>query len=101
MGEAKRRSAQEDAAIREQHPRGKISRDDQGKVQMRVAWDAPNGLVRIAFEKPVAWLALPREDAAQLALTILRVAGVTKIQIAPKTPAPPPAYDGPLPEFRV
>jgi hypothetical protein len=101
MGEAKRRSAQDEDAIREQYPRGKISRDDQGKVQMRVAWDAPNGLVRIAFEKAVTGLALSREDAAQLALTILKVAGVTKIEIVPQAAAPTPAYDGPLPEFRV
>jgi hypothetical protein len=81
MREAKRRLLIGDDAIREQFPRGKISRDDNGGVMIGVVWDPANGLVRINFGVPVAWLAMPKEKAAEFAMMILKAAGVTKIDL--------------------
>jgi hypothetical protein len=42
-----------------QHPFGKLGRDDEGELTVAVATDVRNGVVRMQFGKPVAWLALP------------------------------------------
>ena len=53
-------------------PHGQISDDDEGELIMGVARDTVNGLVRLQFGKPVAWLALPPKEAIALAETLLR-----------------------------
>ena len=55
-------------------PDGKISDDDEGELTLGVAYDKVDGLVRIEFGKPVAWLALDPPAAIQFAETILRKA---------------------------
>ena len=49
------------------HPFGKINADDEGGLRMGVAVDQSNGIVRVDFGKPVAWLGLDRETALGLA----------------------------------
>lgn len=46
-----------------------------------MGYDKPNGLVRIEFGKPVAWLAMPRENAVELAKAILRHSGARRIDV--------------------
>lgn len=60
------------------HPMGQISDDDEGGLKMAVAYDKLDGLVRIEFGKPVAWLALPPPDAMQLARLLAKHAGGTQ-----------------------
>lgn len=56
------------------HPMGHVSDDDEGELRMAVGYDHIDGIVRIEFGKPVAWLGLPCENAIDLANTILRCA---------------------------
>lgn len=53
-------------------PQGKLSDDDQGGLKMAIAYDRLDGIVRVEFGKPVAWLGLPPPQARQLAELLLR-----------------------------
>lgn len=55
-------------------PDGKLNRHDEGELRLAVGRDA-NGLVRVEFGKPVAWLALPPNEAKELAALLMRHAG--------------------------
>jgi len=50
---------------------GKLNEEDEGDVRLALT-SSGDGLVRIDFGKPVAWLALPSEQARQLANTLLK-----------------------------
>ena len=63
-------------------PDGQLSPDDEGELTMGVAHDS-KGNVILNFGKPCDWIAMPPEMAIQLATTILRHAGVSKIEITP------------------
>ena len=56
-------------------PEGVLNEDDEGELRMGVAYDPQSGLVNVNFGKPVAWLALPPENAVALAKTLLKHAG--------------------------
>ena len=62
-------------------PQGQLSDDDQGGIRMGIAYDRLNGIVRIEFGKPVAWLGLPPPEAVAFARLILKNAGAKKIEI--------------------
>ena len=53
-------------------PDGKISRSDEGEITLGVTYDPTKDLVIINFGKPVAWLGLKPEQAAQFAQFILK-----------------------------
>ena len=53
-------------------PRGKLSQDDEGEIQFGISSDPAQGLVRIDFGKPVAWLACPPELAEQMAGLLIK-----------------------------
>lgn len=60
-------------------PHGKLSPDDEGGINVAISHHiAPDGadMVRLDFGKPVAWLSLPRAQAAAFGVTILKFAGV-------------------------
>lgn len=48
-------------------PYGKAGADDEGELRMALATDRANGIVRIIFGKPIAWIGLPAREARQLA----------------------------------
>lgn len=58
-----------------QFPQGKVEDADEGELRMGVAYDKLNGIVRVQFGKPVAWLGLPPPEARQLAALLLQHAG--------------------------
>jgi hypothetical protein len=62
------------------YPHGKLGPTDEGELQFGVAHDA-DGNVHVNFGKPVAWFALPQEQAINLARLILGHAGVKKVEI--------------------
>ncbi len=62
-------------------PQGKLQDDDEGELRMAIAYDKLNGIVRVEFGKPVAWLGLPPPEAIQFARLLLRHAGAKKIEI--------------------
>lgn len=62
-------------------PMPAISEDDEGQLRMAVGYDAANGLVRLEFGTPVAWLALPPPEAIELARVLLKRAGVKKVTL--------------------
>lgn len=52
-------------------PFGRLGRDDEGELQMALAADRRNGIVRVEFGKPIAWLGLPSWHARELARALL------------------------------
>jgi hypothetical protein len=61
------------------YPHGKLSTDDEGGLNVAIShFMAPDGtrMVRFDYGKPISWLALPREQAVEFAVTILKHAGV-------------------------
>jgi hypothetical protein len=57
------------------HSQGRLNDDDEGDLRMTVAFDPVDGVVRVEFGKPVAWLGLPPENAIAFAHAILKYAG--------------------------
>lgn len=56
-------------------PQGKLNADDEGELAMAIAYDPKEGVVKLHFGKPVAWLGLPPKEAVQLANLLLLHAG--------------------------
>lgn len=51
---------------------GKVQDDDQGDLRLAVAYDPVDGIVRVEFGKPVAWLGLPPAEARQLGNLLIK-----------------------------
>lgn len=60
---------------------GKIDDSDEGDLKLGVAFDKLNGIVRVDFGKPVAWLGMPPEQAIQFGKLLLKNAGAKKVEI--------------------
>jgi hypothetical protein len=60
-------------------PQGKLNDHDEGGLKIGVAYDKLDGIVRVEFGKPVAWLGLPPPEAIELGKLLLRHAGVKKL----------------------
>jgi len=56
-------------------PDGVLNEDDEGELKMGVAYDPQNGIVRLHFGKPVAWLGLPPATAVALGKSLIQKAG--------------------------
>lgn len=54
-------------------PGGKLNKDDEGELKFAVS--SVNGLVRVDFGKPVAWFALPANQAKEFAAILMKHAG--------------------------
>lgn len=52
-------------------PAGKLNKDDEGELQLAIGVTR-DGLVRIDFGKPVAWLAMTKADAAKFAGLLMK-----------------------------
>lgn len=48
-------------------PRGPADATDEGELRLAVAADHHQGIVRIVFGKPIAWLGLPSNEARAFA----------------------------------
>lgn len=55
-------------------PYGKADNTDEGELQLAIAADRANGIVRVVFGKPVAWIGLPTAEARQFAALLLQKA---------------------------
>jgi hypothetical protein len=62
-------------------PQGHLSDDDEGELKIAIAYDGLDGIVRVEFGKPVAWLGLPPPEAIEFAKLLLRKAGAKKIEV--------------------
>lgn len=62
-------------------PYGKLNDDDEGELTLGVAYDKLDGVVRIEFGTPVAWIGLTPPQAIEFAKALLTNAGVKKIEI--------------------
>ena len=62
-------------------PQGKLNDTDEGALRLGVAYDKLDGIVRVDFGKPVAWLGLPPPEAIQFAKLLLKNAGVRKVTL--------------------
>jgi hypothetical protein len=57
-----------------QYPFGQADATDEGELRMALATDRRNGIVRIEFGKPIAWLGLPCREARALAALLIEKA---------------------------
>lgn len=48
-------------------PKGKLNKDDEGELGMRIGTDEKNGKVIIDFGSPVHWIGLDADDALKMA----------------------------------
>lgn len=60
---------------------GRLNDDDQGDIKMAITYDPIDGVVKVDFGKPVAWLGLPPPQAMQLGKLLMKHAGAKKIEI--------------------
>jgi hypothetical protein len=60
-------------------PRGKIGPDNEGGLRIGIASNGDT--VILNFGTPVAWVGFPKEQAIELAKTILRHAGVRRVKV--------------------
>jgi len=62
-----------------EYPDGKLNKYDEGAVAMAISIDSHR--VRLEFPKPVKWIACTADEAAEIAMTIMKHArklGLTK-----------------------
>lgn len=52
-------------------PFGRLGRDDQGELTVAMKADHRQGVIRLEFGKPVAWLALPATHARHMAKLLM------------------------------
>lgn len=57
-----------------QFPYGKLGKHDQGELTVAMAVDRRQGIIRMEFGKPVAWLGLPAAHARHLAKMLVQYA---------------------------
>lgn len=55
-------------------PRGKLEKHDEGELQMGIAIDPREGIIKVIFGKPVVWLGLDADTAEALANNLLEKA---------------------------
>jgi len=53
-------------------PEGRIAAEDDGELAIIIAADPVKNVVQFEFGKPVAWLAMPPEQAKQLGELMIR-----------------------------
>lgn len=53
-------------------PDGKIDETDEGELALAVGYDPKDGMVKVEFGKPVAWLAMRPSDAIALGQSLIR-----------------------------
>src|SRR5690242_6907726 len=62
-----------------QFPRGKLTQDDEGEIAIGIG-AAPDGTVVIDFGNPTAWIGFTKEQAKEIAGTLLKHAGEAPIE---------------------
>jgi hypothetical protein len=68
--------------------------DDQGRVMMAITSNAEN--IRIDFGAELTWLSMPKPEAINFAVLMLKHCGVpVNILVAPVPPDPPPPAEPP------
>ncbi len=55
-------------------PRGTADPSDDGELRLALAVDRANGIIRVEFGTPVAWIGLPTTEARQFAALLLKKA---------------------------
>jgi len=67
-------------------PQGKLNQHDEGGLQIAIALEGET--VTLRFGKQISWIGLPRAEAVQFALVILkRATGAKKLTITDEEPA--------------
>lgn len=69
----KRFKEQKDRTAKREYPAGRVSADDDGAIAYMVSCDATK-VIRIDFNKPVAWVGLGPKEAIQLAQSLIKFA---------------------------
>jgi hypothetical protein len=62
-------------------PHGKVNDDDKGALRLGVAYDPVDGIVRMEFGKPVAWMGMTPAQAIELGRVLMKNAGAKSVQV--------------------
>lgn len=65
------------------YPYGKADATDEGELRMALAADHGNGIVRVEFGTPTAWLGLPAREARALAAGLIKKADELPVRCLP------------------
>lgn len=61
-----------DGTAQREFPEGRLSGDDDGSITFKIGSDAEKNVVAIEFSKPLHWVAMPPQQAVDLAQQLIR-----------------------------
>ena len=68
----KRFQAERDGTAQREFPQGRLSGDDDGSLTFKIGADPEKGIVAIEYSKPTAWVAMPPQQAIELAQALIK-----------------------------
>lgn len=68
----KRFQEERDGKAQREFPQGRISGDDDGSITFKIGADSDKGVVAIEYSKPVTWVAMPPQEAIELAQMLIK-----------------------------
>lgn len=68
--------AQQNGTASPEYPDGKLNKDDEGELAIKIGVSAKHQQVIVDFSKPTNWIAMPPQNAVDLAMAIINQARV-------------------------
>src|SRR5687768_3107867 len=68
----KRFQEERDGKAQREFPEGRLSGDDDGSLTFKIGADAEKGVVAIEYSKPTVWVAMPPQQAVELAQLLIK-----------------------------
>lgn len=68
----KRFKEQKDGLAQRKFPEGRLSGDDDGDITFKIGGDLDRNIVAIEYAKPVTWVAMPPQQAIELAQMLIK-----------------------------
>lgn len=70
----KRFDAEREGSAQREFPEGRLSGDDDGSITFKIGADPEKNVVAIEFSKATLWVAMPPQQAVDLAQQLIRYA---------------------------
>lgn len=68
----KRFQEERDGTAQREFPEGRLSGDDDGSITFKIGVDPDKNVVAMEFSKPTHWVAMPPQQAVELAQQLIR-----------------------------
>lgn len=68
----KRFQEEREGKAQREFPQGRLSGDDDGSLTFKIGADAEKGVVAIEYSKPTMWVAMPPQEAINLAQALIK-----------------------------